>query len=267
VSVPEVQKMTVAEASSTIAAQGLKVGGITQQNDDKIGRGLVISQDPAAGEKVEKGTAVALVVSLGILQVDVPDVVGKTQDEAIATIQGAQLRIARIATGFSKEKLGTVIGQDPGAGAKVPKNTAVTITVSSGTEKMTVPDVRGKTKADARAALKDKGFSVVVKEANSNDVTAGVVIDQSPGAGVSAEKGSDVTITVSKGPATFDMPLVIGRPQTEAEKTLTDLGLVVTVTTETATTNVVLDQNPSKGTQVKKNDPVSILVGVVTPGP
>jgi beta-lactam-binding protein with PASTA domain len=267
VSVPSVRNLRLEEASATIAAQGLVVGTVTWQNDDNVKSGLVISQDPPAGMKVEKGAKVALVVSGGILQVRVPDVRGKTQDEAISMLQSAQLRIAKIATTFSKEPPGTVVDQEPKPGVGVPKNTAVTITVSSGTEKVNVPKVTGKTSKDAQAALKAAGFSVSVKEQNSNDIAEGIVIDQSPGADVSAEKGSGVTITVSIGPATFGMPLVKGMTEAAAKALLQGKGLVVSVTTETATTDTVLDQNPSEGVQVKKGDNVSIKVGSVETSP
>jgi beta-lactam-binding protein with PASTA domain len=176
-------------------------------------------------------------------------------------------KCAKIATTFSKEPPGTVVDQEPKPGVGVPKNTAVTITVSSGTEKVNVPKVTGKTSKDAQAALKAAGFSVSVKEQNSNDIAEGIVIDQSPGADVSAEKGSGVTITVSIGPATFGMPLVKGMTEAAAKALLQGKGLVVSVTTETATTDTVLDQNPSEGVQVKKGDNVSIKVGSVETSP
>jgi serine/threonine protein kinase len=264
VSVPSVKNQRVDEASATIAASGLAVGDVTTQNDDNVKLGLVISQDPAAGQPVPKGTAIALVVSGGILQVKVPDVGGKTENDAFNLILDAQLRIAKTTT-FGKETPGTVIAQDPKPDAMVPKNTVVTITVSSGTEKVTVPDVRTKSRADARAELKKAGFSVVVKDTYSNDIAAGIVTEQSPGPGVLADKNSEVTINVSKGPETFGMPLVKGMTEAQAKEKLVGLELVVSVTTETATANTVLDQNPAEGTQVKKGDNVSIKVGVVPP--
>jgi hypothetical protein len=114
---------------------GLMIGDVTQEHSDSVPAGSVIRQSPKAGEKVEEGTAVNLVVSLGLAFVTVPDVVGLPQAAAEEAIVGANLGIGMVATAMSTTvPAGAVISQTPVAGEEVPPQSAVNLVVSSGSE-------------------------------------------------------------------------------------------------------------------------------------
>ena len=116
---------------------------ITEEFDDSVGEGRVVQQIPSAGEEALKGSQVTLIISLGPDQpqepeptnVDVPDVVGLSADEAVAELQNAGLGVSGIEEQPSDEvDAGDVIETDPAAGESVPELTGVTLVVSSGPE-------------------------------------------------------------------------------------------------------------------------------------
>jgi len=139
-------------------------------------------------------------------QVAVPDLVGMTQQGARAELEQTGLKVGDVLTVQTAESpVGTVVAQDPAAGAKVPENTVVSLTLaaqSTPTPPPTaaVPDVTGTDQAGAKQTLLNEGFVVVVSQAPSASVAAGTVISQVPAAGVVAKTGASVTIVVSTGP-------------------------------------------------------------------
>jgi len=202
VTVPDVLGITQAGAEAAIVNAGLTVGSVTEEYSDTVAEGLVISQSPAAGTKVARGSAVALVVSKGPEARIVPDVVGLAQAAAEAAIISAGLSVGAVTEAYSATvPAGNVISQSPTAGSSVPAGTAVALVVSKGLP--IVPNVVGLAQAAAEAAIISAGLSVgVVTEAFSATVAAGLVISQNPAAGSSAAAGSGVDLVVSKGPFT-----------------------------------------------------------------
>jgi penicillin-binding protein 1A len=132
----------------------------------------------------------------------VPNVVGKTETSAAPILTAAKLGMI-VKEAPSTEKKGIIFKQSPGAGASAPLGSAVTVYVSNGQKppptKVTVPNVVGKAKADARAFLIGAGFHVVVSEADVSDPAQdGIVIGQSPGGGARVNPGATVTIIVGR---------------------------------------------------------------------
>ncbi|TLZ33700.1 MAG: PASTA domain-containing protein, partial [Gammaproteobacteria bacterium] len=136
VPVPNVVGQTQAAATSAITSAGLTRGAVTQQSSSTVASGNVISQSPAAGTSVAKGSAVNLVVSSGApapTPVAVPNVVGQTQAAAASAITSAGLtRGAVTQQSSSTVASGSVISQSPAAGTSVAKGSAVNLVVSSG---------------------------------------------------------------------------------------------------------------------------------------
>jgi len=138
-------------------------------------------------------------------KVAVPDLVGMTQQGASSALSQAGLKVGTVVSEQSdKGPAGTVIAQDPAAGKEVAEGDLVALTLSSGASPSpattaTVPDVVGLSQADALDALTQVGFTVAVVE-ESSLTPAGEVGAQSPSAGVVAQLGSRVKITVSTGP-------------------------------------------------------------------
>jgi len=138
-------------------------------------------------------------------QVAVPDLVGMTEAGAANALEQAGLKVGKVVSEQTdKGPAGTVVAQDPAAGAEVAEGDLVALTVSSGASPSpsttsTVPDVVGTTQADAEQLMTAAGFAVVIVE-EASLTQAGEVVSQSPTGGVIAQSGSTVRITVSTGP-------------------------------------------------------------------
>lgn len=194
---------TLDEAKTELKKLGLNVTEAGTEISDSYEKGQIIDQDVAKGETVKTGTMIKVTVSAGSEEenakdVDVPDVTGKTAEAAMATLEDKNLTVSREFEFSNDVPSGQVIRQDPKAGKTVKEGTKVTIYVSQGTESIKVTDVRGKSEADAKAALSD--FDVTTTTEHSDTVAEGNVISQSISGGQYAEKGASITIVVSSGP-------------------------------------------------------------------
>jgi eukaryotic-like serine/threonine-protein kinase len=198
VAVPQVVGLTAQSARGRLTNAGLKATE-REQNSDTVEKGRVISVSPQEGQKVDKGSSVTLVVSSGKTQVDVPDVVGKSFDEASSTLQAAGFKVTRKDKESDTEDPGTVLAQDPKGGGQVDSGSAIALTVAKEPSQTAVPDVTGEDADAAIRKLSSMGFEV---DPQSRDVPTpdgdGVVIEQTPPGGGKAKKGSKVTIVVGK---------------------------------------------------------------------
>ncbi len=198
--VPDVTGKTVDEATTVLQNAGFEVGTTSTKYDDSVEAGKVISQDPAAEAKREKGTKVNLVVSQGTEQVSVPDLTGMSADEAKQALKEKGLvPVGGEAKYSDTVAQNRVMGQSPAAGSTVAKGASIEYYLSLGTESISVPDVVGKGEAAARASLQNAGFDVTVDYSYSDSVAEGNVISQSPNANSKLGKGETVSITVSNG--------------------------------------------------------------------
>jgi serine/threonine-protein kinase len=234
---------------------------VTREFSDTIEKGVVISQSPDAGEKIQKNGNVDLTVSKGKETVSVPSVKGKSQADAVSTLTNAGL-VARVFQVPSSNPVDTVTGQDPLPGKTVVKGSKVRINVSSGPAEVTVPSVVGLPFDQASAALQNEGFAVGRKNVES-DQPADTVVEQSPSG--SAKPGSTITLSVSKGPKTSAVPDVTSQDEQSARDSITSAGFTVRVRNQDVTDpgleGIVLDQAPGGGTQAKQGSIVTITVG------
>ena len=199
VEVPDEVGKNVESARSALEAKNFNV--TVSNKPDTAPAGQVIDQTPSGGSKVAEGSTVTLTVSSGKQSFEVPDVVGKPEDDAVDTLRNADgaFKVATKRVSSNTVDSGDVISTDPPAGTNAAKGSTVTITVSSGPEKVDVPNVIGQTEASAKAELISAGFKVtVVNQATVTPADDGLVIDQDPNGGTSAVKGSTVTITVAE---------------------------------------------------------------------
>ncbi|AJT67673.1 Serine/threonine-protein kinase PK-1 [Streptomyces lydicus] len=164
VSVPDLSGTPVADAKRKLRDLGLVPGATKRVVNEDVARGSVIRTDPPAGTKRHPDTAVALTVSRGA-PVDMPNVVGDDRADAEATLRELGLRVKFAEQPvFSEEDKGTVARQSAVEGERLGAGDTVTLTLSKGPEMVTVPDVTGKSEADARKALGAAGFQVEVKK-------------------------------------------------------------------------------------------------------
>ncbi|HET9740875.1 MAG TPA: PASTA domain-containing protein [Solirubrobacteraceae bacterium] len=163
---------------------------------DTVRSGRVIDTSPPAGTTIERGSTVILNVSRGREQVEVPDVVGESEDNARSALEGAGLRAGKVTEEESEEEPGTVIEQSPAGGGKVARGEAVDLVIARAVR---VPDVVDATEEEATTTLEDAGFEVRVREQTVTDPEQdGVVLEQSPAADEERRQGSRVTIVVGR---------------------------------------------------------------------
>lgn len=199
IEVPDVTSMPQENAESELRNAGFVVGTITIVKSSDIDEGKVVSQDPQGKTRAKKGSKVNLNVSGGEDQVAVPDLSNMTADDANRALQQAGLTPQAGNGDYSDTvDVNRVIKQTPEAGSRVTKGSTVTYTISLGKESLSVPNVKGMTKADAESTLKAAGFQVKYAPEEHSNAAAGVVIAYNPTG--QSSKGSAVTLTVSSGP-------------------------------------------------------------------
>jgi serine/threonine-protein kinase len=194
--------------------------------------------------------------------VAVPNVVGLREQLAVAKIENAGLkpRIKREAS--TEVDTGFVIDQRPDASARVPKGDPVTIIVSTGVPKTTVPNVVGMDYADAVDALDAKNLDARRREVFS-DKPAGQVVAQDPRPGKVIAEGSAVLLQVSKGAETATVPDVLQQTEASARDELEAAGFqvqAVSAPSDTTPEGLVSAQSPDPGTEAEKGSTVTITV-------
>lgn len=202
VTVPNVVGKDEATAKGAITAAGLTVGTVSESASDTVTAGLVISQTVAANTKVAKGTTVSIVLSSGPSSVKVTDVIGHEQSRAEQELAAAGFQVSVKEAYSSDVRSGLVISTTPDRGTPAKPGSTVTMTVSQGKEKVTIPSVSvGMTYEAAAEKLEDAGFTGTISEAteSSDSVGSGFVTRYSPSGTVDPD--GTVTIYVSTGSA------------------------------------------------------------------
>ncbi len=202
--VPDLKGMTYAEAKKTATAAGFKIKKGKDVYTTKVQEGEVSEQDPNAGDKAKKGSTITVNLSKGSKEGTVPNLVGMKQGDVSKFLKQRGYKLGYVKEQNSTEAAGTVLTQDPAAGAEAAKGTTINITVSDGKgkEKGVVPSLTGKTEEDAKTAIVDAGFKVGdITYETSNVYGKGYVSWQSYKANTELEKGTTISIAVSKGPS------------------------------------------------------------------
>ena len=202
VAVPDVIGLPLPEARERIEEEGLEVGDITRTPSEEE-EGTVIGQEFPEDAQVQTGTRIGLEVSSGP-QLVAPNVVGLSEDEAVATLEAEGLQ-ADVVTEPSDQDEGIVIAQEPGAGVPVEEGDFVQIVVSEGPQEEDMPSVIGQDADDAESFLEsDLGLDVTqTDESEACAEPPGVVCRQDPEAGEPVSEGDDVTLFVQPGDASI----------------------------------------------------------------
>ncbi|MEV7864851.1 Stk1 family PASTA domain-containing Ser/Thr kinase [Streptomyces sp. NPDC088124] len=194
----------------------------------------------------------------------VPSLLGQTEQEARERL-GAEGLDAKITRDFSDSfDRGTVMGTDPEPRSRVRGSGPVTLVISRGPEIVRVPDLTGKTLAEARSVLKEAGLAAgLVKREFDEDVARGTVISSTPAAGRDVRPDAGIALLVSKG-APVDMPDVTGETVADATTELEDAGLTVKVATERVNSaqdeGTIARQSAAEGTRLAQGDTVTLTV-------
>ena len=203
VSVPNVVGMQVAEAEQMLRAQYQLDVQLVADPKSTRPENEVIKQDPLSGTKLEIGKLVTLTYSLPAA-VTVPDVANQTAATASANLTRVLLEVVPVDEASDTVEQGKAIRTDPVAGTQVKSKSKVTLFISSGLPKVIVPDVIGLAADSANRAITDAGLRTEVKftDVALGSPSNGRVISQSPLAPTQVNKGTVVTITVGRAPAT-----------------------------------------------------------------
>lgn len=207
VHIPDVTNITEKRAEKRLEAAGLQVGKVIRRQSDDIKKGHVIGTKPAAGNRVDQGKAIILIVSSGTSMVKVPDVVGDNYDEAAEKLENQGFDVVREDQYSNKMAKGNIISQSIAAGVEVkPTQTTITLVVSRGKQikpkinTVTLKDLHNYSLKSAQDYAKEHGLTLQINQEYSDEVERGLVISMQPEAGTKVDRGSTVTIKVSRGP-------------------------------------------------------------------
>ncbi|MDX8032122.1 Stk1 family PASTA domain-containing Ser/Thr kinase [Lentzea sp. BCCO 10_0856] len=264
----KITKAGLVPAQEDVACEPGPNGAAAKCTADQINK--VIGTNPPEGTQLTKGGQVTISVGAPPGEGTVPDLVGKTPQEAQAILDkdpnGFKLQQAADAIEVDDAtKAGKVAAQNPATGLKLKKGGTINIQLGKAPDKQNVPGVVGQDQNDARQTLEGSGFKVAVEPVDSAK-PEGQVISQTPVGNSKATKDSTVTIRVSKGNQ-IEMPDLTGLTEKEAENKLKSLGwngnlnVQDTPVNSPAQDKKVQTQSPAKGTAITKGAAVTINVG------
>jgi beta-lactam-binding protein with PASTA domain/serine/threonine protein kinase len=264
VTVPNVVGQPADQAQAALEAQGFSVKRATEPSAEEQ-RDVVTKQDPQANDQVEEGSDVTITIGAGPDTAAVPDVIGRTVDEASQALIDAGFVPSQKAEENADVEEGLVIRTDPAANSQAALNSQVTIFYSSGPNTIAIPDVRGQSENDARNTLSGAGFTgnIQVRQDPSNDVPKGQAIGTEPGAGQQAPANQAITLIMSSGRGQVGVPNVEGLTEDNARAQLQGFD-VQTRDQDVNDPNQdgrVLSQNPPAGTQVDQGSTITLVIG------
>ena len=233
---------------------------------DTVEAGSVVSTDPAAGTSAEKGATVRVTISSGPDSVVVPDnLVGMSPDEARKAIEAQGLKFEQSSKTVASDTVpeGKVAETNPSPGTKVKAGQTITVSLSSGSSEVEVPDLQGMSQDQARSALKSAGLELGNVTSVDSDKEKDRIVSQDPATGTKVKKGTSIAVSVSNGKsAQVEIPSVVGIGRDDAEAQLKALGLTVTVEEVAGSqpAGQVLSVEPGEGSKVDKNSTVKLKV-------
>jgi serine/threonine protein kinase/beta-lactam-binding protein with PASTA domain len=260
--VPSLAGMTTKEAKAELEDLGLNLDIAEEEFSEDIPEGKVISSNPAGGGRVSPAGTVEVTISRGKERYVVPNLQGLKLDVAEGLIKENKLVVGKVIEEFSNEiPKGFIMRSAPAAGERIKRDSQIEIIVSKGIEQIGVADYKAKSGEQALNELTEAGFEVEIKYVFSEDLPIGAVISQTPGAG-DMDKGSKVTLLVSKGSEYVFIPNIFSLAEAKAVAALKDLDLKVVVKkVGNKKVKVVTNVTPKVGAKVKRGSTVTITVG------
>ncbi|MBE8519138.1 Stk1 family PASTA domain-containing Ser/Thr kinase [Amycolatopsis sp. H6(2020)] len=282
VAVPDVLHQTVPQAREILKSKGFD-GTIEQKpvtcgvtptdgnpecTQDDINK--IIKSDPGAGVSVATNTKITLYVGAAPGKTSVPDLTNKTREEAEQALIAAKLTLDPIVGTTDvtdQNQVGLVQSQNPSPSTPVDQGSSVKITVGKSKQLKTVTDFTGRPYSQAKAALEGAGWKTKKVEQASETVAKDSVITQNPNGGQLAI-GETITLTVSTGPdssSQIQMPSLVGMTADQAQDKLASMGWTGKFNQKSdknssAPEGTITGQNPQPGSQIDKNQNVTINV-------
>ena len=206
IAVPLVRGLTVKEATALLAPLGLTLSIKEVVNDPKVPENQIMSQDPKVDTQVRSGSTILVVVSGGLGQATVPNVQGQVANAAQQLLQTSPYNfvVTLVNEASSTIEQGRVIRTEPAISAQSPAGSAITVFISSGGNKVAVPQIEGQTEADARSLLATAGLTPDIKyqDVPIGDINNGKVITQGTDAGTLVDPGFVIRLTIGRAATT-----------------------------------------------------------------
>jgi eukaryotic-like serine/threonine-protein kinase len=262
IAIPSLVGLSVADAKTQITSLGLLSDVSSQDFSEDVDKGLVITSIPGGGGHLPKNGIVHLVLSKGKERISVPSISGMSQDAATTALINAGLKVGNISQAFDMSiPLGMVINGNPTVSSLVRRNSIVDLVISKGVEQIQLTSYVGKSSDQATNELTDAGFKVKNSYAYSESVPAGAVISQSPDTAATADKGSTITVVISRGTEFVFIPNLFSLTEADAKIAIESLQLKVTVKKMgSKKVKKVTGISPKVGTQVKHGTSVVITL-------
>ena len=265
--VPNVVGQSQAEAMQTIKSKGFEWAVADEQvASDTIPAGSVVSTDPAAGTAAKPGSRVIATISSGPASITLPDnLVGMSPAQAQQTVEALGLKwtLSDQKEASDNVESGKIARVSPSAGSKVRAGSTITGYVSSGSQKVTVPDVTGMSQDQARNALTQAGLSVGnVNTVDEAGASQGRVVSTSPAVGSEAKRGDTISLNIASGNVVVPDNLT-GQNYTTVASSLEALGLRVTIIQmpdRNAAAGTVTGVTPSEGSSVRQGSSITLYV-------
>jgi len=260
--VPSLAGLTVREATSELADLGLDLKVEREEFNEDIPEDRVINSSPAGGGRISPDGTVEVTISKGKERYIVPTLQGLKIEIAEGLITDNKLVVGEVIEEFSSEfPKGFIMRSSPVAGERIKRDSQVTLYISKGIEQVGISSYQGKSGEQALNELTEAGFDVETKYVFSEDLPTGAVVSQLPRGG-DIDKGSVITLTVSKGSEFVFIPNLFSLTQAKAVDTLKDLDLKVIIKkVGDKKIKVVTNISPKVGERVKRGSTVTITVG------
>lgn len=262
IDVPSLIGIQEQPATITLQQRGFKVR--VDRLPSTRPEGEVFGQDPQAGTRLNEGETVLLRVSAGEGSVKIPTIADKLAEDARLDLEAAGFTVTTKEEANDTIAAGNAVRTDPAAGRSVPVDTPITLYVSSGKPKVTVPNVVNLTLNDALVQLQGAGLTPQTTRQSSATVPIDSVISSDPPGGATVPKGSVVKLVISSGPAPTAIPNVVGQTPAAATAALEAAGFAVLVQNTAsvdAQAGKVVSQSPGAGTAAAAGTTVTIQVG------
>jgi eukaryotic-like serine/threonine-protein kinase len=252
--VPKLDGKTIVEARKATLPLRFEVNQ-TEAAFSEVPKGQIIDQTPSVGERLAEKKIIGVTVSKGPEPIAVPDLNGLTQDTATGTLRALRLRVGAfpLTETSTTVEAGKVIRWNPTG--EVPPDTEISLVISAGLPTVAVPKFAGLTEAEIAAVAGSDFVITVVKSAS--DAPKGTVYGSEPKAETVVNRGSEVKVFVSTGPAFATVPNIIGLLPAEASARLRAAGFRIGNTIGPAD-QPVLHTRPLRNTRVKRNTVVTL---------
>ncbi|WP_426244172.1 Stk1 family PASTA domain-containing Ser/Thr kinase [Nocardioides sp. LHG3406-4] len=260
---PGVLGLEQAAAEAQLGKAGLDAQVTDPAYSESIPAGQVLATDPKPGDRVLDGGTVTLVLSAGPERYSVPELQGRTLDQAQDALLATNLAFGKAVERYSETvPEGVVMASDPVVGTALKRDASVNVVVSKGRKPLTIKDWTGKPADRAEQAMEKRGLVVDrQQEQFSATVPAGAVISQNPTTGT-LFKGETVTLVVSKGPELIEVPQVVAMGVEAATERLQELGFQVQVEHSDSYIGVgfVFSSDPGAGEMVAKGSTITLYL-------